>query len=121
MFLILAGDGTTQVNDSEIDGFGTTFSVYGSDKSQDPWKKRLYGKDEFIKQRLSVVIADQLVVWNNFAGNFDFMRDPTLFALRGQSDDQGSVNYDIYLGLNRVIGGTYRNGRGLCTVAVKWL
>ncbi|XP_067650043.1 uncharacterized protein [Haliotis asinina] len=116
-----SGDGTTQENDCEAQGYGTSFSVHGSDKSPNPLKKMLYESRDFIKSRVTLVVKDETIIWDNHHGNTDFLRSPALFALNNQSDSQGPVNQDIYLSLNRVIAGTYRSGRGLCKVALKWL
>ncbi len=43
----------------------------------------------------------------------DSLSSPYLFALAGQSDTEGSVNFDIYASFNRVISGAYRSGIGL--------
>jgi hypothetical protein len=42
-----------------------------------------------------------------------------LFQLSGQADPEGhETNYDLYLGMNRVVDGAYRSGSGLCKVSI---
>lgn len=38
---------------------------------------------------------------------------PYLFALQGQADTEGPVNFDLYASFNRVISSNYRSGSGL--------
>ncbi|XP_046555258.1 uncharacterized protein LOC124264551 [Haliotis rubra] len=116
-----SGDGTTQENDCEAQGYGASFSIHGSDKSPNPLKKMLYESRDFITSRVTLIVKDETITWDNHHGNANFLQSPALFALNNQSDSQGPVNRDIYLSLNRVIAGTYRSGRGLCNVALKWL
>lgn len=117
----LSGDGSTQENDCEAEGYGDTFNVYKSDKARDPFKKILYQKKGFLKHRVTFIVSDQSLFWNNHDGIINILNDSTLFALNDQPDSQGQVNSDIYLALNRVISGDYRNGHGLCRAALKWL
>ena len=43
---------------------------------------------------------------------------PWLYALDGQPDTEGPVNYDIFASFNRVIAGNYRSGSGVGEVKV---
>lgn len=117
----VAGDGAVQENDCEAQGYGLDFAVYGSDKHANARQKLLQSKRNFIYDRITLVVSDQTISWNNHRGESASLRDPSLFALAGQSDNQGDVNYDVYLGLNRVIDGDYRSGQGLCKVVATWL
>lgn len=117
----LSGDGSTQQNDCEAEGHGDTFTVYKSDKVEDPFDKIAYRKKGFLKHRVTFIVSDQSLFWNNHNGNTNILNDTTLFALNEQPDSQGPVNSDIYLALNRVISGNYRNGHGLCKASLKWL
>ena len=110
-----------QENDSEVQGYGTTFAVYGSDKHPNGRQKLLRLYNDFIIDNLTLVVSDQTVLWNNHHGNAGSMEHFSLFALSGQSDSQGEVNYDLFLGLNRVIAGNYRQGHGLCRLSARWL
>ena len=46
------------------------------------------------------------------------IRSPWLYALNGQPDTEGPVNYDIFASFNRVIAGNYRSGSGVGEVKV---
>ena len=46
------------------------------------------------------------------------MNSPYLFALAGQPDSEGPVNYDIDAAFNKVIAGDYRFGTGVGQVTV---
>ena len=116
-----AGDGTVQENDSEAQGYGTAFAVYASDKHPNGRQKLLKMYNNFIFESLTLEVSDQAIAWDNHRGKAGRVVDSSLFALAGQPDNQGSVNYDVYLGLNRVIDGNYRYGYGLCRVVARWL
>ncbi|XP_046341934.2 uncharacterized protein LOC124122831 [Haliotis rufescens] len=116
------GDSGTTSRDAEIQGTGSTFRIYGNDMNS-PKGGILLTRPNIIYNRLSVIIADGLVIWNNWGAEFNyFLNTNLLFALNGQSDSEGgSPNYDIYFGINRSIGSGGRAGKGLCFAYVKWL
>ncbi|KAK6172094.1 hypothetical protein SNE40_018049 [Patella caerulea] len=117
-----SGDGQTQQNDCEVEGYGSTFTVHGSDKARDPLNKILNIEDDFLNKTASFLVTNEELAWRGQGeSSYRGMKDESLFALKGQSDNQGPVNYDIYVGMNRVIGGNYRQGRGLCWIGFKWL
>lgn len=118
---LTAGDGAVQQNDCEAQGFGSTFSVYASDKHTNAREKLLRSMKLFLFDKLTLIVSDKKIVWNNHRGNADSLTNPSLFALSGQPDNQGKVNYDVFLGLNRVIDGNYRIGHGLCRMSARWL
>ncbi|KAK7478924.1 hypothetical protein BaRGS_00029791, partial [Batillaria attramentaria] len=115
------GDGSVQENDCEVQGYGTTFAVYGSDKHPNVRQKLLHSEGNFLVDKLTLVVSDQTILWNNHRGKADNIKHFSLFALSGQSDSQGDVNYDVFLALNRVIDGSYRSGQGLCRMQARWL
>ncbi|KAL8606083.1 hypothetical protein ACOMHN_044419 [Nucella lapillus] len=116
-----SGDGLIQENDCEAQGYGNSFAIYGSDKHPNSQQKLLKIQNGFLVDNLTLIISDQTLTWNDHHGNQDTLNHPSLFALSGQSDNQGLVNYDVYLGLNRVIDGSYRSGHGLCRLSAEWL
>ncbi|KAL8609831.1 hypothetical protein ACOMHN_020666 [Nucella lapillus] len=116
-----SGDGSVQENDCEAQGYGQAFAVYASDKHTNGRQKLLKMADHFIHDKLTLVISDQSISWDNHRGTAANLTHNSLFALSGQYDRQGAVNYDVYLGLNRVIAGHYRRGHGLCRVTARWL
>ncbi|XP_046344423.2 uncharacterized protein LOC124125190 [Haliotis rufescens] len=116
------GDSRSTSRDAEIQGKSSTFRIYGNDMNS-PKGGILLTRPNIIYNRLSVIIADGLVIWNNWGAEFNyFLNTNLLFALNGQSDSEGgSPNYDIYFGINRSIGSGGRAGKGLCSAYVKWL
>ncbi|XP_076460508.1 uncharacterized protein LOC143293495 [Babylonia areolata] len=120
-----SGDGYVQENDCEAQGHGTKFAVYASDKHPDGREKLLRLDEDFLADSVSnvtLVVSDESLRWDNHHGNAGSLEQhPSLFALSGQSDEQGSVNYDVFLGVNRVIDGHYRSGTGLCRMSAEWV
>ncbi|ESO87957.1 hypothetical protein LOTGIDRAFT_234762 [Lottia gigantea] len=120
----LSGDGNYQENDSEAEGYNHVFTVYGSDKSQ-TFDKVLFTANNALQTNLTVLVTNEEISWKSWeideSSHFKTMNNTSLFALKGQTDSQGAVNYDIYFSMNRVIAGNYRSGSGLCKVAFKWL
>lgn len=53
------------------------------------------------------------------SGEKDRLDSSYLYALNGQPDSEGPVNYDIYAGFNRTIYSAGRNGTGLTKVTIK--
>lgn len=119
------GDGATQTNDAEVQGKGTSFAAYVSDKCRFPKKqpplsyvfKNALGPGVY---KITVQIANEFVRVQNNKGLNKYICSDCLFGLGGQSDKEGSVNYDVYVALNRVIAGTYRNGYGVCRAKLQW-
>ena len=84
----------------------------------------LYSQGNFVAinpfTTITLNIADELATADNGL-NYIHINSHKLFALNGQSDGSpGGVNYDVYLGMNRVVAGAYRFGTGLCHVSVKF-
>ena len=81
--------------------------------------------------KLTVFISDQRIELKNNRGYHEILRNPYLYNLNGQNvtcncfDTRcyAGVLPDEYLffGINRVIGGTYRPGIGLCNAKISWL
>ena len=103
------GDAGQFSNDAEVQLLDEGLSVYGSD---------LLGEGSHLFKSWAVKIrAGQSMIWEIADGEFvcqgvGELRHPALFALAGQPDREGQVNYDLFIGLNRVVGGG-RSGSGL--------
>lgn len=122
------GDSSTAIHDAEIQILNGNLEIYGSDLLDDypeyPPNKR------FMKAWANVVddgggtvrieIADGEVTYIDPEGRRDSYLHPALFALAGQDDREAGVNYDLYLGVNRVVAGG-RVGSGLSRVQVQLL
>ena len=110
-----AGDGAHQSRDSELQVKGTTLAVYGDDHGPQDKDRRLHVEPEVVAQgsRLLVEISNQRARWSPGPGALDEHASPYVFALAGQDDREGEPNRVVYVGLNRVVSGTYRSGRGV--------
>ncbi len=69
--------------------------------------------------RLSLGISNELLAWDNHAGLAGELTSPHLFALDGQADTEGPVNYDVYAGFNRTVGNNLRTGTGVTKVILR--
>lgn len=97
----------------------TGFRIYRSSKGL---YRRKSVTDAF-STRLTVYIRNGRVEWNS-GQQTDFLEDPNLFALGGQTDDAwtgNTANYDLYVGVNKVIKGRSRTGTGLCRIGIRFV
>ena len=72
-----------------------------------------------ITEHITVTVGDEYVEFDNHAGFQRCYRSRYLFTLSGQTPTYGSVNYDIFFSMNRVITTTSRSGIGLCRAIIK--
>jgi len=121
------GDGNHQDNDAEMYVYGKSIVFWGKDNvAASPVTSygEVYSRPNFVANdlfntgTLKVNIKDELATADNGL-EYIHVDSYKLFALNGQADSKG-VNYDVYLGLNRVVAGAYRSGTGLCKVSVKF-
>ena len=119
-----AGDAGTQSHDAELDIKNGHLSIWGSDMT--PKKMRRKGSTNLahVKNftrsngKLTFEIADSFVSWDNGDGLVGQLDAACLFALKGQKDKEGPENYDVFIGINRVVGGAYRRGKGVEKVTI---
>lgn len=120
-----AGDSGTQSHDSELDIKGERLALWGSDITPSQTRKNgstnLALVKNFVKAngKMLFEIADGFISWDNGEGLKGEHSAPYIFALNGQKDREGPENYDIYVGINRVVAGTYRPGFGAKKVIVR--
>ena len=112
------GDAATQSNDAELQVFGRQFTLLGNDDSVP--SKTLQFIDGFPAngKTVSFTVSNDRVDWITAAGAAGTVTSPFLFALDGQVDREGPVNYDIYAAFNRVIGDAGRSGSGVSQVVI---
>ncbi|MEB3882539.1 PEP-CTERM sorting domain-containing protein [Lyngbya sp. CCY1209] len=122
------GDASHQSNDAEMH-IGVPQSSSPSPASDD---MLVYGNDNFsgtspliqafdlVKggSTLSLTVSDNQLQWDDNSGNSGMLNSPYLYALDGQSDSQGPVNYDIFAAFNRSIGTIGRPGSGVSQVTI---
>ncbi len=107
------GDAGTQSNDAEVQVVGRNLSVWGNDRLIGRETHKLYDLKDYASGTVTLEIANESVQ----AGKQRWT-GPELFALNGQKDAEGPVNYDIYAGFNTVVSGG-RTGTGLTRVKVE--
>jgi hypothetical protein len=118
------GDSGTQSNDAEInigndEGHGTDLYIFGKDGTPTPGNL-LECVPGFVANGVvaRLTIGNQHISWTNNRGKCGSLSSPQLFALAGQPDSEGQVNYEIYAAFNRVIAGPRRFGSGVKQVTV---
>ena len=118
------GDAATQERDSEMQIEEQLLTVFASDMGRGvPISRTVKG---IADSALKVTVANMFLGTGGVHSELDFSQCPPgadlLFALAGQPDSEGPVNYDIYVGMNRVIFGAPDNGRigaGLARVSLR--
>ncbi|MCA9791077.1 MAG: hypothetical protein KC910_04750 [Candidatus Eremiobacteraeota bacterium] len=115
------GDGATQSRDCELQVAGDTLAIYGSD-AMDGQERLLKKVPDFAQasRTIEFVVANEYLSWTSRRGT-DSMTSPYLFALAGQSDQEGEPNQTIYAAFNRTISGGGRTGSGVTAVTVELL
>lgn len=123
-----SGDGATQSNDAELQigsllGDVANYSrlqLLGNDLTPPAAKVQaevaglVTGPGE-----LFLTIGNEMAAWDNGAGYSGNASSPYLFALDGQADSEGPINYDIYAAFNGVVaGGRYGTGVGQVTICL---
>lgn len=127
-----AGDGASQSNDAEL-----TVGGLQSGSANEFDEMRIYGHDGTFEARgvqqlaqvsnvtkagetLTLAVTNEWLGYRNKSAPIaGVMASPWLFALKGQPDSEGPVNYDIYASFNRVITGTVdRFGTGASKVKI---
>jgi hypothetical protein len=71
-----------------------------------------------VGRRVVLTAGNEFLSWDNGSGVAGLAVSPYLYALNGQADSEGPVNYDIYAAFNRVIDGNYRIGAGVGEVTI---
>ncbi len=116
------GDSGHQSRDGEAQILDGNLTVYGDDFMEaDPEKGKVLGSTGNLATSDSTVIFDirnNRLDWQNDRSIDGSVISPHIFSLGGQEDKEGPVNYDIYLGLNRVVNGD-RTGKGLKRVRIR--
>lgn len=123
------GDGGHQANNAELRINGTQMMIYG--RNNEAGRSPILVQVEEAAESRGVIALEvgneQVRWWQPAGGTGDGMfieqvTSPYLFALDGQADAIGGVNYEVYAAFNRVIdGGAARNGRGVVRVDVRLL
>jgi hypothetical protein len=127
-----AGDYSHQSNDAELQiGNQKTLTdpkpsddllVYGKDGTEQARGTQTIAQaDGFVKKNetVSFIIANEYISYLNDAYPISGeVQSEWLYALKNQTDSQGSVNFDIYAAFNRVIHSDNRMGSGVGQVII---
>lgn len=117
------GDAGTTQYDTEIHTVSNNgFRIYPGDKVAAAQQTPTTVLNAF-STRLTLIVRDGKVQWVSDTA-FNYLEGSGIFGLNGQTDDveaRGVANYDLYLGLNKVVYGWSRMGSGLCKAAIRFL
>ncbi|SHJ42559.1 hypothetical protein SAMN02745163_01935 [Clostridium cavendishii DSM 21758] len=106
------GDSGTQSNDSELQIENGTLNIYASDAGQ---RQLLFSEPNCAPAngKIRIEISNNTVTYFNYTTKVSkTWTSPYIFALNGQADSEGPVNYKIYAGINRVVN-EYSNRTGV--------
>jgi uncharacterized protein (TIGR02145 family) len=113
------GDAGTQSNDAELQIFDDKMVVFGNDYRPEPELNPLlsYTLQEG-RSNITLSVKDRFLGWT-YKGRVGEHKSEFIYALNGEQDDEGQINYDIYAGFNRTIGSAGRNGTGVGKVIIE--
>ena len=121
------GDAGHTSNAAEVHNYHDDLLVYsnilpGYENIANKETLRVDLKRDVMRTYVTVTVGDELLEFNNHRGAHYRYQSPYLFTLNGQKPTYGSVNYDIFFSMNRVVypySYTSRTGVGLCSVEIK--
>ncbi|KAK3101076.1 hypothetical protein FSP39_000772, partial [Pinctada imbricata] len=118
------GDNGTTSNMAEIQIHNKQLKIYGNDlpghmDASSNGGLLIKTIDGFVKRgsKAKIDISDERVEWRSRTHK-DYLESKFLFTLAGQKPTYGIRDDYVYVGLNRVVAGTFRNGSGLCEVEI---
>ena len=118
------GDAGTTSNAAEVHSQATSFNIF-TDTIPGYLDYATNGHilvdavADVISNFVTVTIGDELVDFDNHRGVQRRYESSHLFTLNGQATTYGSINYDIYFSMNRVVSSASRSGTGLCKVIMR--
>lgn len=116
------GDSGTQSNDSELQIENGTLSIYLNDDGVASGLPSLLVSEPNCAPangKIKLEISNNKVYYYNYTtGVSRTWTSPYIFALNGQSDSEGSINYKLYTGINRVVGNTSRVGSDVTNATI---
>lgn len=119
-----AGDAGDTEYEAEVQGAGiTSISVYANNVNGTECRAQLlYGFPNGVSvstNKVDIWIANHFLKIQTDGGLLTSHCDKCLFGLNGQYTP-GIIDQDIYVAVNRVIDGSYRNGYGVCYLKMSW-
>ena len=116
-----AGDGSSQSNDAEIQILKSNLAIYANDYGGSILLDNILDFAGHDSATVNLEVGNEFFAWNNYFGTADSLSNSNLYALNGQPDAEGPVNYNIYAAFNRVVGSSYRIGSGVELVTITLL
>ncbi|KAL3884541.1 hypothetical protein ACJMK2_024675 [Sinanodonta woodiana] len=113
------GDDSTQENNAEFHMYDYEQRLYGSDKCSN-MSQLLFSLPSTVAHWVTVYIGNEFIRVSTPLGDTYELCSDCLFALNGQTDSKGTVNEDIYIGLNRIIPTQIGDGSGVCGAVISW-
>ena len=121
------GDAGHTSNAAEVHNYHDDLLVYsnilpGYENIANKETLRVDLKRDVMRTYVTVTVGDELLEFDNHRGARYRYQSPYLFTLNGQKPTYGSVNYDIFFSMNRVVypySSTSRTGVGLCKAVIK--
>ncbi|MBN2443904.1 MAG: CehA/McbA family metallohydrolase, partial [Spirochaetales bacterium] len=112
------GDAVNQQNDAELQIVNKDLQIYKSDKGgSGPYFST--PQYDWFDRPITITIEDQKISLCRYMENTISYTNSSFFALNGQSDSEGPVNYDIYAAFNRVIKSySSRTGTGISDITI---
>ena len=109
------GDSVHQSNDAEMQIWNTTLGVWGNDNLTIMEVRNMLNLYDIVSQgdTIPIEVSNYYLGWGGGE-----LRSQYLYALDGQPDSEGPVNYDIYAAFNRTIYSAGRDGSGVTEVTV---
>ena len=112
------GDAGDQSNSAEMQKHDGTVQIFGNDDvSPDDILLATVEDETGAESTLQLEVGDGRLGWKS-PGISNELRSEYLYALSGQADSEGPVNYDVYAAFNRTIGSADRTGSGVGRVGV---
>ena len=105
--LFIGGDASSTSYDAEIHSNSATLRMYKNDIAGSGLHKSDAG---VVKTAMLIRLSKSQVYATNYEGYNYYTQHTGLFAFD-----------TMYMGLNRVVRGSYRSGRGLCSVCIYFL
>ncbi|CAF4058239.1 unnamed protein product, partial [Rotaria magnacalcarata] len=126
------GDGGTTSNSAEIHSNDNRFYVWANTKTcADTLLLNIDYNVIEPHDKITILVSNERIELTNHRSYHRILRSPYLYSLSKQNvtcNCFDSLCYpsvqpdnDIYFGINRVIGGTYRPGIGVCNAYVNWI
>jgi hypothetical protein len=112
-----AGDSGTQSRDAEMQILDNGMSIFGNDHTVGSKLLANFSNLSLANRTIDLLVSDLRFDWSNVSPITNgFVSSPYLYALAGEFDTEGPVNYTIHAGFNRVVDDASASSRFGCGV-----